>query len=412
MQTKYKATLALAVSALGCFSTLPCAAAGFWWGLIHHGFLAATIGGLADWFAVTALFRKPLGISYRTEILRRNRKRIMDSIVTFSSDDLLSVENIMEVMRKQDTAALMVDYLQHRGGAALLRETVDEVLLSAVKTMDSKAVAEGLEPTIRNALQSLPLEKVLAGVVQLLAEDRHSSRMLRSLLGVGRQVLLAPAMQQVLLDNIKILRREYEKDSAGRVFVLETLDLSDERILGIINDKLMHHMDEMMAGETDSYRALKDGLETMFRSLGQNEAVHEVFCRWKDQYLGKVDFSGWMAGWLDANVKGDHPFWLEPLDRFVEGKLLEFSQREDWQQRFDSMIKDFIEAELIKHHDLIPKLIRERLDEFSDENLTEFVESRVSDDLQMIRINGSLVGSLVGMGLYVVAWAAERVWGM
>ena len=76
------------------------------------------------------------------------------------------------------------------------------------------------------------------------------------------------------------------------------------------------------------------------------------------------------------------------------------------------MIKDFIEAELIKHHDLIPKLIRERLDEFSDENLTEFVESRVSDDLQMIRINGSLVGSLVGMGLYVVAWAAERVWGM
>ncbi|MBR3458182.1 MAG: DUF445 family protein, partial [Selenomonadaceae bacterium] len=156
----------------------------------------------------------------------------------------------------------------------------------------------------------------------------------------------------------------------------------------------------------------KDGLETMFRSLGKNEAVHEVFCRWKDQYLGKVDFSGWMAGWLDANVKRDHPFWLEPLDRFVEGKLLEFSQREDWQQRFDSMIKDFIEAELIKHHDLIPKLIRERLDEFSDENLTEFVESRVSDDLQMIRINGSLVGSLVGMGLYVVAWAAERVWGM
>ena len=76
MQKKNKANLALGISAAGFVGTLAAGGSGFAAGLFHHGFLAATIGGLADWFAVTALFRKPLGISYRTDVLRRNRKRI------------------------------------------------------------------------------------------------------------------------------------------------------------------------------------------------------------------------------------------------------------------------------------------------------------------------------------------------
>ena len=412
MQKKYKATLALAVSALGCIFTLPLAASGFGWGLLHHGFLAATIGGLADWFAVTALFHKPLGISYRTEILRRNRKRIMESIVTFSSDDLLSVENIMAVMRKQDTARLMVDYFLHRGGMARIKDAADGVLLAAVNAMDTKAVAKGLEPAVRGGLQSLPLEKVLSDIFLLLSEDRHSSRVLHSLLGISRQVLFAPAMQQALLDNIRVLRREYEKDSAGRVFVLEMLDLSDERILGIINDRVSAHLEEMLRGETETYEIWKAGLASMFRSFGQEASVQEVLRKWKEQYLERLDLSKWMADWLESNVKGEAPFWMAPLNRFIEGKILEFSQREDWQRQFDSAVKSFIEEELTKHHDLIPKLIQERLDEFSDDELTYFVESRVADDLQMIRINGSIVGSLVGMGLYIIVCLAERMWVM
>ena len=412
MQKKYKASLALAVSALGCVSTLPQASAGFGWGLLHHGFLAATIGGLADWFAVTALFRKPLGISYRTEILRRNRPRIMDSIVAFSSDDLLSVENIMKAMRKQDTASLMVDYLRHRGGDERIKAVVDEVLLAAVNTMDTGTVAQGLESAVRDGLQSLPLEKAISDIFQLLAEEKHSSRVLHSFLGVSRQVLFAPAMQQALLENIRVLRKEYERDSAGRIFILETLDLSDERILGIINEKLSAVLEGMLHGQTESYRTLKSGLEAMFRSFGQDDSVREALSRWKEQYLSRVDISGWMAHWLEENIKGESPFWLEPLNHFVEEKILEFSRREDWQKRFDSMVKAFMEAELVKHHDLIPALIHERLDELTDDDLTEFVESRVADDLQMIRINGSIVGSLVGMGLYVLFWLAERLWGM
>ena len=99
MQNKTLATATLAGCATLAAGTLPLANNGFIFGLLNHGFIAATIGGLADWFAVTALFHKPLGISYRTEILKRNRKRISDAVIEFVGEDLLNTKNIMETLQ-------------------------------------------------------------------------------------------------------------------------------------------------------------------------------------------------------------------------------------------------------------------------------------------------------------------------
>ena len=403
--------MALGISAAGFLGTLGMPG-GFLTGLLHHGFLAATIGGLADWFAVTAVFRKPLGISYRTDILRRNRSRIMDAIVKFASDDLLSTENIMQVIRDQDTAGLMVDYLEHRGGRERVRQVTSEVMLRGVNAMDTQMIAAELMPAIREGLRSLPLEKILSDLLALLAEEEHSRRILHSLVTIGQEVLSSPVFQQVLLDHIHLLRTEYERDSAGRAFVLGMLDLTDERMLSILNGKLRSQMDGLLAADTETYASLKAGLETMLRTFSQDGSLQDLLRQWKDQYIGKLNLQPLLMRWLEANLKGDSPFWLESLNNFVDGKLDEFVHSEELQQRFDTFLKDFLEAELRKHHILIPGIIRERLKEFSDDDLVEFVEARVQDDLQMIRINGSIVGSLVGMGLYVLIVLVERMWGL
>lgn len=411
MQKKNKANLALGISALGFFGTFSLVE-GFWTGLLHHGFLAATIGGLADWFAVTAVFGRPLGISYRTDILRRNRERIMESIVTFSSEDLLSAENIMQVVREQDTAALLVDYLEHRGGRERVREIASEVMLRGVNAMDTRMVAAELMPAIREGLQSLPLEKVLADLLSLLAEEDHSRRILHSLVTIGQEVLAAPVFQQVLLEHIHLLRTEYERDSAGRAFVLGMLDFSDERILSIFNKKLGQQMEGLLAADTETYASCKAGLETMLLAFGRDKSLHDLLRHWKEQCINRLDLQPLLVRWLDMNIKGEAPFWLPSLQSFVDSKLDEFIGSEDLQQRFDAFLKDFLEGEFRKHHALIPGFIRERLAEFSDDDLIEFVESRVQDDLQMIRINGALVGSLVGMGIYTLVTLVERMWSL
>ena len=358
---------------------------------------------------MTAIFRRPLGIAYRTDILRRNRPRIMEAIVRFASEDLLSTENIMKVIREQDTAALMVDYIQHRGGRERVREVASQVLLRGINALDTDRVARELAPSIRDGLQSLPLENILMDLVRLLAEEKHSRGILHSMLTIGQEVLAAPAFQQVMLSHISLLRKEYEGDSAGRAFVLELMDLSDEKMLAILNEKMQSQLQELLSGQTQSYASLKAGLETMLMNFSRDESLHKLLKEWKDNLVGKLELEPLLSRWLEANVKGEEPFWLPGLRSFVDSNLDNFVNSAEMQQRFDAKLKDFLEAELAKHHRLIPGIIRERLEEFSDDELVEFVEDKVQDDLQMIRINGAIVGALVGMGLYILVTLAERI---
>ena len=336
----------------------------------------------------------------------------MDAIVTFASDDLLSTENIMRVIRDQDTAGLLVDYLEHRGGREGVVEVVDAVVLKIINDLDSEGLARELAPAVREGLQGLALENILIELVRMLGEERHAKRILHSVLSISEQVLQSPAMQQVLLDNIKVLRKEYEGESAGRAFVLSALGLDDKEILAIFNEKAKKGIKDLLSEQTEGYARLKAGFEGMVLSFSNDASLRGVLGEWKERWLEQMDIEGLIASWIENALKGEAPFWLPNLNAFVEQRIDGFVHSENWQHRFDKMLKDLIESELTKHHELIPGLIRERLDEFSDDALVTFVEDKVQDDLQMIRINGSIVGSLVGMGLYVLVWAAERMWGL
>lgn len=411
LQKKNKANLALGLSAAGFLGTfwLP---GGFTAGLVHHGFLAATIGGLADWFAVTAIFRKPLGIAYRTDILRRNRKRIMDALVEFTSEDLLSTQNIMQVVREQDLSALLVDYLEQRGGRERVHQVIEGVMLRGAAEMDTHLIAAQLVSALRDGLRSVPFAQLMSELLSMLAEEQHSRRILHSLLVILQQILETPIFQQILLEHVHNLRVTYERDSAGRALVLSMLDLSDERLLAIFNEKLREQLAELLKGGSQSYASMKAGLETLLRSLGQETRLQEMLQQWQNKQLGQMDLEPFLVRWLEVNFRGENPFWLAAVHEFVDRKLDGFITSQAWQRHFDEFLKNLMESELEEHHNLIPGLIRERLAEFSDDDLVTFIEDKVQDDLQMIRINGAIVGSLVGMGLYVLIALAERMWGV
>ena len=97
------------------------------------------------------------------------------------------------------------------------------------------------------------------------------------------------------------------------------------------------------------------------------------------------------------------------LMSWAEGYLEQFLANTAWQQQADVWLKKWLADELGKHHDIITHMIEERLGQLSDKELVEFTEAKVADDLQMIRINGSVVGSLVGMGLYAIVYLAGQV---
>lgn len=411
LQKKYKATLALSVSVIGTLAVLPMVGRGFFWDLLEAAFLASTVGGLADWFAVTAIFRKPLGISYRTDILRRNRTRIMQALVDYAANDLLSAANIMAVARKIDMAQMFVAYLEERGGRERIKDVSFAVLSRAAETMDAAHVAERIWPAIRESFKSFPLEKFLLHFFDMLAEEKSSARILHVTLRAVRRTLHDAKMQETLLENIRELRERYERQASLRTTVIQAMGLNDERLREIAVSHMDAYVTAMLKGEGEAYERLAAAFRALLHSLGKNDSLKRSIAKWKETSFERIDLSAQFALWLERNAKGDAPFWREPLFLLLDGKIDEFTQKKSLQRRADAMFKNLLETELNDHHAFITQMVKARLEDFSDDELIAFVESRIDDDLQMIRINGSVVGAMAGMALFLVAYLVEKAVG-
>ncbi len=417
MQNKTKANLTLAASAAMAIGTLPAInpGGGFFLGLLNHGFIAATIGGMADWFAVNALFHKPLGISYRTEILKRNRKRITDALIEFVGEDLLNTKNIMETVREENTAQLLIEFFEQYDGRVKTKILAHEILSEIIASIDSEKMSQELSPIVESEIKKFDAQKIIDAAVKIITDEKHSRNILTALLETGQKILKSKHMQDAIYKKIVELRETYEGDSAGRALVLSSMNLTDEKILSILNenaeDKISATISALNAKgilSAEKIKTAQDLIDSFERAI--KNAVADIDAEKFQREFGslfgeKISVADYMQKWLETSVKGtaENPILNAAVDRLIDDKIDAFIKSDDLQAKFDALVKNIVENMLEEYHGEIPALIRERLDKFSDDELTEFVETRVADDLQMIRINGSVCGALVGMALYIVA---------
>lgn len=407
MQKENQANLALAVSVIGAASTM--GGGGLLMGTLHHGFLAATIGGLADWFAIKAIFGRPLGISHRTDILRRNRARIMESLVSFSSDDLLSRDNIMQVVDRENIGALLVEYLEHRGGRARLVDAAMDILRHVVADVDSHNAARELTPYVMQAIRNLPLEDSLAQLLCVLAECPHADRIFNVFMRMGRRIIRTDAFQELLHDNVASMRAEYEGDGMIRAFVLSFFD--DEMIVAGLTD----YLDELLETALDAeHRRHIDGVAALggvVTTIRNDPALRDMLYQYKMRLAEHLDIESMILDFIETRMKGDRPFWMPYVKQLLNEKIDAFAHSTAWQSRADRFVKELVAAEIDKHHDLVAVFVRDYLSQKSDDELIAFIERKVRGDLQMIRVNGAVVGAVVGMALSLCVTLVERMWG-
>lgn len=409
MRKENQANLALAVSVFGAVGTAG-QGSSLLVSTIHHGFLAATIGGLADWFAVKAIFGRPLGISHRTDILRRNRARIMESLVQFSADDLLSKQNIMEVIEREDIGALLVEYLEHRGGRERLIEATVDILRHVAADVDSRRISKELAPYVIRALHALPLEDSFVELLDVLTEKPHADRIFNMLIRMGLQLIRTQVFQEMLRENIASIRTEYEGDGMFRAFVLSFFD--DEMIAAWLTERLADILQSAMEHDDRRHRDGVQALVSFVTVLRTNPSLHEVLHRYKVHVIEHIEIENILIDFIEHRMKGSHPFWIPYVKELLNEKIDVFAHSESWQNRADRWMKNLAAGEVEKHHGMIAEFVRDYLNQKSEDELIVFVEGKVQTDLQMIRVNGAIVGAFVGMGLSLLVVCAERMWGL
>lgn len=402
---KYKATAALAVSVAGAIGTSSLAQAGLLGGMVHNGFLASTVGGLADWFAVTALFRRPLGISYRTEIIIRNRQRIMQAVVDFAANDLLASANIMKFVDQQDMAGFLGSFAKRYGEERLLPH-VARIAALLEKELSAEDIAKALSPALREMVTSRVLGKLASDMLTGLSDIEQSRRLLHVLAEGMEELLHDEGLKKLLAENIEELLHEYGDAVSSRAFLMGMLGLSGEMLVEQLVKKGSEWLSELSQNQEAEAKAAA-WLSEKLKGLAENQQAVGFLADMLDKKLTEDKFHDMLrsalAGLLAQGILSQHIVQKsqEYLARFISDAA--------WQAQAESMLKGWLRQELDKHHDVIADMIAERLNQLSDEELVQFTEAKVADDLQMIRINGSVVGGLVGMGLYAVVYLAGQV---
>ena len=361
---------------------------------------AAMVGGLADWFAVTALFRHPLGLPIpHTAIIPRNKDRIGDTLATFLRDNFLTPAVVARRMRGLDVAGAAGRFLasEDRGGSGRLRDGASRLLADILESLDDDRLGGMAKTAVAERLRRMDVSPLLG---QTLTAAIREGRHVPLLDGIINRASL------IIASNEEIIR-EMVHERAGRILRWTGLDenVSNAVITGL--NKLVFDM----ADNPDHPLRLKinEMLEDLAFDLQHNEAMQARVQTLKDELVDNPAMQAWIDGLWQQGRAALLRAARDP-DKAMAGKLgdtlRQLGQTLQTDDRIRTTINRFARRAAVgataSYGDGIVKLVSDTIRSWDVGKVTERVETAVGRDLQYIRINGTLVGGLVGLTIHAV----------
>ena len=361
---------------------------------------AAMVGGLADWFAVTALFRHPLGLPIpHTAIIPRNKDRIGDTLATFLRDNFLTPAVVARRMRGLDVAGAAGRFLasEDRGGSGRLRDGASRLLADILESLDDDRLGGMAKTAVAERLRRMDVSPLLGQTLTAAIREGRHVPLLDGI--INRASLIIASNEDIIRDMVH--------ERAGRILRWTGLDenVSNAVITGL--NKLVFDM----ADTPDHPLRLKinEMLEDLAFDLQNNEAMQARVQGLKDELVDNPAMQAWIDGLWQQGRAALLRAARDP-DKAMAGKLgdtlRQLGQTLQTDDRIRTTINRFARRAAVgataSYGDGIVKLVSDTIRSWDVGKVTERVETAVGRDLQYIRINGTLVGGLVGLTIHAV----------
>jgi uncharacterized membrane-anchored protein YjiN (DUF445 family) len=405
-EAKYIATVSLGVMGAGFLATLPVSSA-VWGGFLQGGFEAGVVGGLADWFAVSALFRHPLGIPIpHTALLPKNRDKITKALVSTVENELLSKETIRVRLQQ-------IRFLE-RG------------LEIAENHLDNEALHKGLSALAKQALSAIDLEKLtplIAEEIGKALQDLDTSKLVRTLVNTMMEGGYEGKTFDFVLDKVEAWAVKFEtRDQLGGMAIkaFEGLQsngfmafavnafmgmVSEEKLGSIIQNFLLSYIEQMRSKQHPRREAVLGVIRSELNKLDRHPRLLEEMERLKVKLPEVFSLEEKLAGLLERMKSKAEAFVEQPefVPQYVvpsiRKMLATVKDNPDMMQRGESWIQGQIITYLEQNHSKIGQLVQENLDKLDNDKLIELMEDKIGKDLQWIRVNGAICGFIIGLCL-------------
>ena len=372
-----------------------------WAGWVHAFAEAGMVGALADWFAVVALFRYPMGIPIpHTAIIPTRKDALGEAMARFVSDHFLAPDAVRAKLVTIDLARLVTDWLQSARGQARLLEFADAAIRWALDALDEQRVRSFLGRVTRRQLETLDFAKLLGSTLQWLVRgNRHQDILTQAL----RYAIV------VLHENRETIRERVAEESPWWVpgFV-------DDRILRQILDKVETRLLEMSLDPEHPLRGqFNDWLVGLAIELETGPEYRRTGERFKQQLLENEELQDYLYGlWEDlserlaADLDSEESRTRREIADALGRLAQELEADADMQAWINEWLVDALVTVVDQNRAQIASLISDTVRTWDGKDTSRRVELALGRDLQFIRINGTLVGGFVGVVIHAITlWA-------
>lgn len=375
----------------------------YWVGYANAAAEAAMVGAIADWFAVTALFRHPLGIPIpHTAIIPNRKNDIADQFGAFVQENFLSEDVITEKIRAMNLSRRVAAWLIEPANASALSEQITTGLAGVVKVINDDTVQEMIEQRVEEKIRETSFAPLIGDLLSFITSGRRQQDLFDGAVNMGLYLLE---------DSDRDIRDKVTEETPW--WFPNSIDKAIyQRIIRSVS-KMMYEM------QTDIYHPLRVRLVNMMNEflddLRHSDDIRQKEIALKEDLLQApaiTEFTGSL--WRDIKAvlvrQSENPD--AELKQAIEQAIITFGQSilddKALAQKIDGWAEDSARYLLNTYGHEIATLISDTIDSWDPVVTSERIEEQIGKDLQFIRINGTVVGGLVGLSIHSIRELIEH----
>ena len=384
--------LFLGVTAAGAHGTLL--------GFVQAGAEASMVGGVADWFAVTALFRRPLGLPIpHTALLVERKDQFAVTLGQFVQENFLNADVLAERIRAASLVPRLTAWLADRANAARFAGRAADLLVTVAEAFRDEDVQRVLTAELTRAVDTVEVAPLAGRALRVIIAGGHHGDLFDAMVS---------AADRYLGDHYLELRDLFEAESPGWV-----PDAVYRRVFERLFTRLRRRLVAMAADPDDEARhQFEEWIAGLPNRLETDPELRERGERLKHEVLGSAGLRDWSSSvWQKAKevlrsqaADPESELRRRLADALVEaGRRLESDHR--LQDGLERMVESGARALADQFHDELAGLVTGTIERWDATQTSSQLELLLGRDLQFIRINGTVVGAGVGLALHAVALA-------
>lgn len=379
-----------------------------WYQPLYWAVQSALIGSVADWFAVTALFRKPLGFPYHTALIPRNKDRLINGVIKLVETKMLTKERCKVLLKNVQFVPLFEKFLLSPEGQRAARLVIHQGLHLLWKSQTNEEWAQWGAKRIRGLLQQHSLVPVLKHVLLDLCEHNRYESMVVQVLNVIQERINHPAMVTWLTAVVAEEAHKKKRKGFWSDFLISMSEATDvvnyqEMAEAIVQEAYVMLESWKRPNSPERTAWLRQWVEPI-RNIEENhevcDALNEAWERWIREQDWESVIENHLCPYIEelllvGDENGETP--AQVLVNIALELWNVYGQSDDLRNRIEKTLHDIGDYVLEQGYDLIETIIRQVLGGLSTDKFIYFIESKVEDDLSWIRINGAIVGAVAGL---------------